>query len=154
MRTYALMLFLHLTAVVVWVGGMFLMHFSVRPACAELLEPSQRLALMTDILRRFFRWVVASVIVVLATGIAGVLVAGGFGAAHPSVHMMFGVGLVMAVIFAHIRLFLFPRLQAAIAAADWPAAAERLARIRKEVGFNLALGIATIAIATLGRSIV
>jgi uncharacterized membrane protein len=153
MRLYASMLFLHLVAVVVWVGGMFLMHFAVRPACAELLDPPKRLAVLADILRRFFRWVAASVLVVLATGVAGILVAGGFGVAHPSVHMMFGVGLVMVVIFAHIRLMLFPRLQAAVVAADWPAAAGMLAMVRKEVAINLVLGIATIAIATLGRGI-
>ena len=31
MRLYALMVFLHVLAAVVWVGGMFVMHFAVRP---------------------------------------------------------------------------------------------------------------------------
>ena len=31
MRLYAVMVFLHVLSVVIWVGGMFLMHFAVRP---------------------------------------------------------------------------------------------------------------------------
>ena len=151
MKTYALMLCLHLLAVVVWVGGMFLMHFAVRPACVAQLDPPHRLPLLTEILRRFFNWVAMAVIVVLLSGIVIILVGGGFAVAHPSVHLMSGVGLVMMAIFAHIRLSLFRRLQSAVAARDWPAGALSLDQIRKEVAFNLALGVATIAIATLGR---
>jgi len=153
MKTYAVMLFVHLIAVVVWVGGMFLMHFAVRPACVAQLDPPQRLPLLTEILRRFFNWVAIAVIVVLLTGAVIILVVGGVRVAHPSVHLMSGVGLAMIAIFAHIRLAPFRRLQAAVAARDWPAGARSLDQIRKEVAFNLVLGVATIAIATLGRAI-
>jgi len=151
MTTYALMLCLHLIAVVIWVGGMFVMHFAVRPACVGQLDPPHRLPLLTEILRRFFNWVAIAVIVVLLSGIVIIVVGGGFRVAHPSVHLMFGVGLVMIGIFAHIRLAPFNRLQVAVAARDWPAGAQSLDQIRKEVAFNLVLGFATIAIATLGR---
>jgi len=153
MKTYAFMLCLHLLATTVWVGGMFLMHFAVRPACVAQLEPPQRLPLLTEILRRFFDWVAFAVAVVLLTGIVIIWVGGGFRVAHPSVHLMSGVGLVMMAIFAHIRLALFKRLQVAVAARDWPAGGRSLDQIRKEVAFNLVLGVATIAIATLGRVI-
>ncbi len=153
MLTYALMLFLHLTAIVIWIGGMFLMHFAVRPAAVQLLEPPQRLPLLAEILRRFLDWVAAAIVVVLLSGIVIIVVAGGFEVVHPSVHLMFGIGIVMIAIFAHIRLAPYPRLRAAVAARDWPAGAKCLDQIRKEVAFNLALGIAIIAIATFGRAL-
>lgn len=153
MTTYAIMLFLHVIAVVVWVGGMFLMHFAVRPACVALLDPPSRLPLLTEILRRFFRWVALAVVTVVVTGLVIIVIDGGFGVAHPSVRLMSGVGVVMILIFTHLRLVPFKRLQAAVAAREWPAGARSLDQIRKEVAFNLVLGVATIAIATLGRVI-
>jgi uncharacterized membrane protein len=152
MRTSTLLLFLHLSGVVIWVGGMFLMHFAVRPTAVALLPPPQRLPLLCGVLARFFAWVVASVLVVLGSGLALVLGGGGFRGAHVSVHWMFAIGLAMIAIFAYIRAVPFPALRAAVAAADWPAAAARLDTIRKLVAINLALGFATIAIATLGRA--
>jgi uncharacterized membrane protein len=153
MKTYAFMLLLHELAAVIWVGGMFLMHFAVRPACAAHLDPPHRLPLLTDILHRFFNWVTAAVLVLLATGTTIIVVSGGFGAVHPSVHLMMGVGLAMMAIYAHIRLAPFKRLRAAVAARDWPAGARSLDQIRKLVAFNLVLGVTTIAIATLGRAL-
>lgn len=153
MKTYAFLLLLHQLAVVIWVGGMFLMLVAVRPACVAQLDPPQRLPLLAEILRRFFGWVTIAVLVVPASGIAIILIGGGFGAAHPSVHLMFGVGVVMIAIFAHIRLQRFPRLQAAVAAQEWPAGAKSLDAIRKEVAFNLVLGVVTISMAVLGRAL-
>ena len=50
----------------------------------------------------------------------------------------------MVAIFGHIRFVLFKRMDHAVAAADWPAAAAALAAIRRWVGVNLALGLALI----------
>ncbi|GAB4479651.1 MAG: CopD family protein [Burkholderiaceae bacterium] len=152
MRIYTLMLFLHLLGVVIWVGGMFLMHFAVRPTAVAVLEPPQRLPLLAGVLGRFFAWVVAAVLVVLASGLAMILGGGGFRGAHASVHWMFAIGLVMIAIFGYIRWVPYPALRAAVAARQWPEAAARLDVIRKLVAVNLALGIATIAVATLGRA--
>jgi uncharacterized membrane protein len=168
MRLYALLLFLHVLAVVVWVGGMFLMHFAVRPVAVAQLPPAQRLPLLAAILGRFFGWVTAAVLLVLATGlamIAGIGAAAGAGAAgqgafgegmrlaHASVHLMFALGLVMSLIFAFIRLGPYVRLRRALAGNDMPPAAASLDRIRKMVATNLLLGVVTIGVATLGRAI-
>jgi uncharacterized membrane protein len=72
--------------------------------------------------------------------------------AHGSVHLMFALGLLMSLVYAAIRLRPFPRLQAAVAAQDWPVAAGRLDLIRRLVSTNLALGLLTIAVATIGRA--
>jgi uncharacterized membrane protein len=50
---YTLLLFLHLAGVVVWVGGMFVLHFAVSPA-AVAAAPAQRLPLLANALGRFF----------------------------------------------------------------------------------------------------
>ena len=167
MRLYAVMVFLHVLAVVVWVGGMFLMHFAVRPAAVAQLPPAQRLPLLADILGRFFGWVVAAVTLVLATGVAmivgigaaaGAAAAGqnafgeGMRLAHGSVHWMFAIGVLMSLIFAFIRLVPFVRLRAALAAQQLPAAAAQLDSIRRLVATNLVLGVITIAVATVGRA--
>jgi uncharacterized membrane protein len=168
MRLYALMVFLHVLAVVVWVGGMFLMHFAVRPVAVAQLPPAQRLPLLAEILGRFFGWVTIAVLLVLATGVAmifgigaaaGAAEAGksafgeGMRLAHVSVHLMFGLGLVMSLVFAFIRLVPYPRLRSALAAQQLPAGAARLDLIRRLVAVNLVLGVLTIAVATLGRAI-
>lgn len=168
MRLYALMVFLHVLAVVIWVGGMFLMHFAVRPVAVAQLPPPQRLPLLAEILGRFFNWVTAAVLVVLVTGLAmivgigaaaGAMAAGksafgeGMRLAHGSVHLMFGLGVLMSLIFAFIRLVPFVRLRGALAAQQLPAAAGHLDLVRRLVAVNLVLGIVTIAAATLGRAI-
>jgi uncharacterized membrane protein len=167
-RLYALMVFLHVLAVVIWVGGMFLMHFAVRPVAVAQLPPAQRLPLLAEILSRFFGWVTIAVLLVLATGVAmifgigaaaGAAEAGksafgeGMRLAHVSVHLMFAIGLVMSLVFAFIRLVPFVRLRSALAAQRLPDAAARLDVIRRLVAVNLALGVLTIAVATLGRAI-
>jgi len=168
MRLYAVMLFLHVLAVVVWVGGMFLMHFAVRPVAVAQLLPPQRLPLLADILGRFLNWVTAAVLLVLATGVAMIVGIGatagaaeagrsafgeGMRLAHVSVHLMFGIGLLMSLIFAFIRLVPFVRLRGALAAQQLPVAAGHLDMIRRLVATNLALGVVTIAVATVGRAI-
>ena len=167
MRLYAVLLFLHGLSVVVWVGGMFLMHVAVRPAAVAQLAPPLRLPLLAEILGRFFGWVVLAVLLVLATGVAmivdlgaaaGAAAAGksafgeGMRLAHASLHLMFGVGVLMSLIFAVIRLLPFVRLRRALAANDLPAAARHLDLVRRLVALNLVLGILTIAIALVGRA--
>lgn len=153
MTMYALMLFLHVIGSVIWVGGMFLMHFAVRPSAVQQLEPQQRLPLLAAILGRFFVWVAASVLVVLASGLAMIFGAGGFAVVHASVHLMFVVGLAMSAIYGYIRFVPFVRLRAAVQGRDWPTAARHMDRIRILVGVNLILGVLTIGIATLGRAV-
>jgi uncharacterized membrane protein len=150
---YTALLFVHLAGVIVWVGGMFLLQFAVRPAAAAQLAPPQRIPLLATVLGKFFFWVSVSIVAILASGIGLILGAGGFRNAHLSVHLMFASGLVMMAIFMHIRTAPYRRLQAAVAASDWPAAAGNLDMIRKLVVTNLVFGAVTIAVATIGRAL-
>jgi len=143
---------LHVLASVVWVGGMFFAWMILRPVAGELLAPPQRLALWYRVFQRFFPWVWATVLILLATGLWMLFgVFGGMAGAGVHVHVMLAVGLVMMAIFGHIWFVPFPRLGRAVAAESWPEGGRQLAQIRRLIGINLILGLITVAIASGGR---
>jgi uncharacterized membrane protein len=147
-----ILLFLHLLAAAFWVGGMATMHFATRPAAVATLEPPLRLPFMADALSRFFIGVSVAIVVLLASGLLMVWVAGGFARVHWSVHAMMTLGLVMTALFLHLRFAPYPRLRRAVAAREWPVAAANLGTIRKLVTLNLALGVLVFALAVIGRA--
>jgi uncharacterized membrane protein len=149
---HATLLFLHLAAAILWVGGMAFAHFCLRPAAVEVLQPPQRLPLMAKALGRFFPLVAAAVVVILVTGFALLLGSGeGLKGAPPGWHLMLSLGLVMSALFVMIYVRLNPALQRHVAAQEWPQAGAVLDRIRKLVTVNLALGVATVAAAASAR---
>ena len=148
---YALLKLLHVFAVIVWVGGMVFSQFFLRPA-ALALEPPQRVRLMHATLQRFFNAVAVAVVLVLGTGlwmigrVAKENVQAGLDFNMPlGWTVMATLGILMTVVFGHIRFALFKRLSRAVSASDWPAGGAALASIRTWVGVNLILGVATIA---------
>ncbi len=153
---YAILKIVHLLSVIVWIGGMFFMLACLRPAIA-VLEPHARVRLMHATMRRFFAILAVAALLVLASG-AGMVSA----AAHVSMrsglafnmpldwYAMAAVFVVMACVFAHIRLVLFRRLDRAVAAEAWPAGAAALAAIRWEVLLNLVLGTFVVVLVRLG----
>lgn len=147
---HAVLLFVHLAAVMAWMGGMFFAYFCLRPVAAELLAPPQRLPLWAGVLKRFLDAMVVAVLGALATG-GAMLADVGLRQASVGWHVMMGLGLVMAAVFADIRLRLFPRLQAHCAGAEWPAAGQALNGIRQRVALNLALGVVVVAAAASAR---
>lgn len=143
---YIILKTVHLLAIIVWLGGMAFAHFFLRPALQQL-EPPQRLALMRDVLKRFFAVVLIIIVAVLLSGI------GMMGLVHqmaaqagakfsmPVSWMVMAVlGLAMMAVFGHIRFALFKRLDRAVNAKDWPAGGQALGQIRQLVALNLALG--------------
>jgi len=144
------LLFLHLTGVVIWVGGMFFAYFCLRPAATQVLEPSQRLPLWVATFSRFFKLTAAAVITIIATGFM-MFMQVGFKFAPVGWHIMLSVGLLMAAMFIYVYSTLYPRLSHQCDAATWSAAAKTLNTIRKLVGLNLVLSIITIAAAAFSR---
>jgi uncharacterized membrane protein len=151
MLLHATLLCLHLLAAALWVGGMAVMHFAVRPAAVQMLEPPLRLPFMAAALQRFFTLVSGAIAALLASGLALLSLGGGFAAAHWGVHAMVALGLLMMAVYGHIRLALWPRLQQAVAARVWPQAAAQLNAIRVRVAFNLLLGVLVFVLAVLAR---
>lgn len=142
---------LHLTAVAIWVGGMFFAYMALRPAASKL-EPALRLPLWGASLSHFFRWVWLSVVLILFTGLHMFFTLGGFIGAPRRVHIMFGLGVLMMLIFGHVYFSPYRRLKRYVALKDWPQAGAALNQIRRLVATNLLIGMVIIAVATLGRA--
>jgi uncharacterized membrane protein len=143
-----LALFLHVISDVIWIGGMFVAYVAVRPAASEALEPPQRLRLWAGIFRRFFPWVWAAVVLILATGF---WMMGQMARVPIYIMVMTAIGIVMSAIFMHVYFSPFARLKASVAAEEWKAGGAALNQIRILVGTNLVLGLLNVAVATLGR---
>jgi uncharacterized membrane protein len=143
-----LLLFLHVISDVIWIGGMFLAYMAVRPAAAEVLDPPSRLKLWSGIFRRFFPWVWAAVVLIIATGF---LMMGQLARVPHYVVAMTVIGIVMGAIFLYIYFAPFAALNRAVASEDWKSGGAALNRIRTLVGTNLVLGLLNIAVAMLGR---
>ncbi|HVA12036.1 MAG TPA: CopD family protein [Stellaceae bacterium] len=142
----ASLLFVHILAAVIWVGGMFFAHQMVRPSVAPLDAPV-RLALWRRIFERFFRWVWAAALLLLVTGTG--METTGIRGLH--VTIMEILGIVMVLAFAHLYFAPWKRFRRAVDSGDFPAAAVQLNRIRRIVELNLALGLIVVVVGATGR---
>ena len=154
---YQLLKLVHVLSIVIWIGGMFFAHFCLRPAVAKLDAPPVRLALMHDVLGRFFNIVGVVALLSLISGgwmmgrVAKQTVQSGGQFAMPlSWTIMATLGIVMILIFGHIRFALYKRLSRAVAAKDWPAGGAALATIRRFVAINLVIGVLIVAVILIG----
>ena len=145
-----LLVFLHVAAAIFWVGGMAFVVTALRPALHAQLQPPQRLPLMVQVLRRFFAVVIASIAVLLATGVPLLLQVPG-AQAPGGWHAMAGLGVLMMLIFGHIFFVPWRQAQRAVAAQDWPEGGKRMNQIALLVKVNLGLGWLAIAAVLLWR---
>lgn len=142
---YQAALILHLLGTVIWVGGMFFAHLALRPALEESLEPAQRLPLLYRTLIRFFRWVWASILLILLSGywiFFGVFDAQTMG----YIHTMQAIGLVMIGLFAFIYFIPFTRMERALEEGRISDASKQMALIRGIILINLILGLIEVAL--------
>lgn len=153
---YASLKTLHLLAIMVWLGGMVFAHFFLRPALGSF-EPAVRVRLMHAVLGRFFSAVLAAIVVTLVSGVwmignvaKQVVQAGGRFSMPLEWTVMATLGIVMMLIFGHIRFSLYKRLSRTAQAEDWPAGAAALAQIRLWVLVNLGLGVLIVLLTLLG----
>ena len=144
-------LILHALSAVVWVGGMFFAHQVLRPAAAAL-DPRPRLLLWSRVLGRFFAWVIAAIVLLLASGYVLLLVVlGGFGKAGIHVNLMQGIGILMMLLFFHLYFEPWRRFRLAVGREDWAEGGRQLGQIRMIVTINLILGLIVVAIGSSGR---
>lgn len=149
----------HLLSIIVWIGGMVFAQFFLRPALSQL-EPPQRIRLMHDVLGRFFNAVLVAAALTLGSGIwmigrmARQMAQSGVKFNMPIEWMVMAtLGLLMMLIFGHIRFVLFARLSRAVKEAAWPAGGAALASIRTWVMVNLVLGVLIVVVTLLGLSL-
>ena len=149
---YDLAKLLHLVSAIVWMGGMTFMLFALRPAAIALLEPQPRARLMGAVWQRFFRLVLVAVVILFATGshlyttaFKAAKAATGVGSVPLGWNLMLGLGLLMMLAFGHIYFAGFAKFRRAVAAAEWPQAAQAAGQIHKLVVLNFVLGWLAIA---------
>ena len=107
-------------------------------------------ALMVQVLRRFFVLVIASIAVLLATGVPLLMQVPGAQAPR-GWHAMAGLGVLMVLVFGHIFFAPWRRMQRAVAAQEWPEGGRRVNQIALLVKVNFALGWIAIAAVMLWR---
>jgi uncharacterized membrane protein len=144
---YDVVKLLHLISAIVWMGGMTLMLFALRPAAISLLEPQLRAQLMGQVWQRFFAMVAVAAVVLLTTGtnmyttvFKATKAAGGTGGVPLGWNLMLVLGMLMILIFGHIYFAGFRKFKRAVAAAQWPEAAKTAGLIHTLIVVNFALG--------------
>lgn len=143
---FFLMKAIHLVGAVLWVGGMFFVYVALRPSMAAL-EPAQRMVLHTQVTRRFFRVVWHAMPLILLTGLTMVFgFLGGLQHQPPAIHAMFGLGILMSLVYLYIFFGPYKRFRLT---TDRATMLEALDSIRKLVGVNLILGLITIVVAVI-----
>ncbi len=141
---------LHLLGTIIWVGGMFFAHMVLRPSLEGTWTPAQRLPLMQQVLRRFFRWVWFSLIAILVSGYWIFFV---IYQSHTQlfVHLMEGAGLLMVLLFLFVYSLPYRHMGQALKQGDFAEAGRLLRIIRIVIGINLALGLSTALVGVSGR---
>jgi uncharacterized membrane protein len=92
--------FLHIFAAIIWVGGMIAIRFAVHYSIQDIEDGKIKLGRTLDFLRRFFNMVIPMILVLLITAI---LMSLGFGfkgtELYPIVHIKEAIWIVMTLIF-------------------------------------------------------
>src|SRR5579864_6566645 len=146
MTIWGWVLAVHVLCAAIWVGGMFFAYIVLRPSLT-VLEPIQRLALHTQIFRRFFLVVWHAMPLILLSGFAVLFgFYGGMAYVGWNVHAMMALGLVMSAVFVWIVFGPYARFRRT---TDRATASVCIDRIRKLIGVNLVLGIVTVVVALL-----
>lgn len=145
-----LLVFLHLAGAIFWMGGMAFTLLALRPALHAQLQPPQRLPLMTLVLRRFFVLVIASIAVLLVTGIPLLMQLPGSSAPR-GWHAMAGIGVVMMLLFGHLHFSPWRKLRQAVELGDWVQGGKQAGQIATLVQVNFVLGWIAIAAVLLWR---
>lgn len=154
--TYHTIKLIHLLALFVWVGGMIFSHLSLRKPMA-MLPAEVRVPFARRVLLRFFNAVSVSAALVLLSGLwmigrtARQMSRNGLPFEMPwSWAAMATLGIVMVVIFLHIRIVLYRRVAKAVKSSDWSAGVLALTSMHHWMTTNLGLGLFIIVIVVLG----
>ena len=148
---HGFVLALHIVGIVVWLGGLFFVTFIAAPSVGRLDAAAAR-AFWRHLLSRFLVFGGASLVLVIATGVAMVfLVFGGY--AHiPGLHrvnMMIGIPAI--ALFGYVAVVPWRRLRRACDAGDEVSADRSIRLARALVAAALMLGLTAAATSALAR---
>jgi uncharacterized membrane protein len=121
-----LVLFIHIVAVIVALGGSLFSTFALTPVLISELDPPTRLRVSRRIVRRLGAIVLTSLAVLVVTGILNVLFIGG-------VSPLLAIKLILVVVVIALALYQYGSLGTQIwrAAGPSPEVAELQARFRR-----------------------
>jgi uncharacterized membrane protein len=121
-------LFIHIVAVLVALGGSLFSTFALAPILAEELEPPARIRVARRVVRRLGAIVLTSLAVLVVTGILNVLFIGG-------VSILLAIKLILVVVVVGLALYQYGSLGVQIwrlsAAGPSPEVANLQARFRR-----------------------
>ena len=146
------LIFLHVIAAVVWVGGMIAMRFAAHQAFLQIGEPVQRLPMVSKALKRLFLLVMPFVLILAATGAVLTI---GYGIKHTDFHYLTHIKEgIWTIMFINLAAMMIRRSKAdkAMAMGDYKKAGALLGLIgRFMVPVNIALGLAAIVVGVMLR---
>jgi uncharacterized membrane protein len=145
MTIYAGVKALHLLCAVLWVGGMFFAYVVLRPSLAAIEAP-QRMLLHTQVFRKFFLVIWHAMPLILVSGFTMIGLNWNMATAPWQIQAMMGLGLLMAAVFLAIVFGPYRQFRRT---TDRNRMASSLNTIRKLIGVNLILGVATVIVAGL-----
>jgi uncharacterized membrane protein len=141
-----LVLFIHIVAVIVALGGSLFSTFALTPVLAAELDPPARVRVSRRIFRRLGAIVLTSLAVLVVTGIFNVLFIGG-------VSILLAIKLVLVVVVIGLALYQYGNLGAQIwrlsAAGPSPEVADLQARFRR-VGLTVGSIVLLIVYLSIG----
>ncbi|MDR0702464.1 MAG: hypothetical protein LBF61_08685 [Azoarcus sp.] len=145
MRLHHLALFLHLTGVALWVGGIVFIR-----VC--LVSPALTVAQWAEALEHFFPLSWTSIALIVITG-GFMLIAVGVAHAPPGWIIMTILGAIMIAVFASVWFGPWAALRAALAKGGLAQAREAMRHINKRLDIVLVLATLTSVVATLGLAL-
>jgi uncharacterized membrane protein len=141
-----LVLFVHVAAVIVALGGSLFSTFALAPILAEELDAVARLRVARRVIRRLGAIVITSLAVLVATGILNVLFIG-------AVSILLLIKLVLVIVVIALALYQYGNIGARIwrlsAAGPSPEIADLQARFRR-VGLTVGSIVLLIVYLSLG----
>ncbi|MGE0071589.1 MAG: hypothetical protein AB7S55_00805 [Thiomonas sp.] len=138
--------FVHLLAVVLWIGGIVFLDGFLAPVLRRALAQAQpRAQLLYVLLRNFFAAVWGAGAALVVTGYGMVFLHGGFGVLGAAQWGMVVLGSVMVLLALYIFFVPFLRMRTAVRRGDWAAACAQAGRIRLLSSLNIVLALPTIA---------
>ena len=139
-----LVLFIHIVAVIVALGGSLFSTFALTPVLISELDPPARLRVSRRIIRRLGAIVLTSLAVLVVTGIFNVLFIGG-------VSILLAIKLILVVVVIGLALYQYGNIGTQIrrAAGPSPEVAELQARFRR-VGLTVGAIVLLIVYLSIG----
>jgi uncharacterized membrane protein len=137
-------LFVHIVAVIVALGGSLFSTFVLAPVLAAELEPPARLRVSRRIIRRLGAIVLTSLAVLVVTGILNVLFIGG-------VSILLAIKLILVVVVVGLALYQYGNIGTQIwrAVGPGPEVADLQARFRR-VGLTVGSLVLLIVYLSIG----